>query len=60
VDDDCPGGEADTCYVYDGDEGKYCVLFCETDDFCAAINPALVCRERSAVEPKKICVGATE
>jgi len=56
----CPDGSF--CYVYDGDQGHDCAAICESDDDCQAINPDLVCQDRTATEPfgLKICVRGAE
>ncbi|MBN9683461.1 MULTISPECIES: hypothetical protein [unclassified Corallococcus] len=46
------------CYTIDSNPEGYCTRLCETDTDCTAVNPDLICRERSSTEPsgKKICI----
>ncbi|RKH68117.1 hypothetical protein [Corallococcus aberystwythensis] len=52
----CP--ENGFCYTIDSNTQGYCTRLCETDADCTAVNPALICRERSSTEAfgKKICI----
>ncbi|RKG98128.1 hypothetical protein D7X32_30540 [Corallococcus carmarthensis] len=52
----CPGNGF--CYTIDSNPQGYCARLCETDTDCTAVNPQLICRERSSTEAygKKICI----
>ncbi len=56
----CPEGSF--CYVFDEGEGHYCTRVCDSDSDCQAINPDLVCDERTATESSglRICVLAEQ
>lgn len=46
------------CYTIDSAREGYCARICETDSDCTAVNPHLICRERSSTEAfgMKICI----
>lgn len=62
--DNGPGGDYGCpangfCYTIDSSEGGYCARTCSSDADCTAVNPELVCLERSSTEAfgMKICVS---
>ncbi|WP_147443209.1 hypothetical protein [Corallococcus sp. AB011P] len=52
----CP--ENGFCYTVDSSSQDYCARLCERDADCTAVNPALICWERSSTEAfgKKLCI----
>jgi hypothetical protein len=46
------------CYTADSSTQGYCARVCKTDSDCTAVNPNLLCRERSSTEAfnMKVCI----